>query len=543
MSGSLPPPPTKSTARSTTRSNQFSNTESTISRSSSENELNESPIDPIIEKSYGYRDKSWSEFKDKTEDKPKNWADFEESHYLLAGEDEEEEEERKSDIRSDDEDSADIFAISDEQRVYYSNQFQTLEPNLNGIITGNKAKDFFEKSCLPIQELSQIWLLSDVDKDGALTLNEFCIAMHLVVLRRNNIDLPSRLPTNMLPLVSAPVIDGTRSRYTVANHSGAAKCVDLVTDRPDGERQSYGSLSPPQQYNNDLNDNNRVKDVETLSPQNKQWTKFTDSPTHQIVMTGTGAVAVVSSPLSTSSSAGIQTLANFDFSAASIVRDPKILHPVALRLSPDGQAVRHDNHETNSISSYSIDTGVHCDPIRTSTVVTGKKDPPPPPPPRPYRSHGHARSSSLDLNKVMVRSSGGNDLMSSQIPQHLKISNSEYTLTPPKVLSLNSRNVGAFHAYTRKTKTDTSLTNNMINCNNNYGIEKLRTRFPIPPEVPTPESSSDTIELWKTIKSLQEYSKILVDMNNDLLLEVVKVTEDKRCLELRLAQLNNGFKS
>lgn len=36
-------------------------------------------------------------------------------------------------------------------------------------------------------------------KDGALSLNEFCTAMHLVVLRVRNFDLPSELPPQLQP--------------------------------------------------------------------------------------------------------------------------------------------------------------------------------------------------------------------------------------------------------------------------------------------------------------------------------------------------------
>lgn len=41
--------------------------------------------------------------------------------------------------------------------------------------------------------------LSDVTKDGALSLEEFNVAMHLVVLRRNNIPLPDTLPPSLIP--------------------------------------------------------------------------------------------------------------------------------------------------------------------------------------------------------------------------------------------------------------------------------------------------------------------------------------------------------
>jgi len=41
--------------------------------------------------------------------------------------------------------------------------------------------------------------LSDVNRDGALSLDEFCTAMHLVVLRRNDIELPDTLPPMLQP--------------------------------------------------------------------------------------------------------------------------------------------------------------------------------------------------------------------------------------------------------------------------------------------------------------------------------------------------------
>ena len=67
------------------------------------------------------------------------------------------------------------------------------------IIKGTDAKSFFEKSKLPLNELSKIWELSDVNLDGALSFSEFCTAMHLVVLRVRNYDLPDELPAKLQP--------------------------------------------------------------------------------------------------------------------------------------------------------------------------------------------------------------------------------------------------------------------------------------------------------------------------------------------------------
>lgn len=58
---------------------------------------------------------------------------------------------------------------------------------------------FFEKSRIPVEELRHIWQLCDVTRDGALDLAEFTSALHLVVLRRNNIPIPSALPTCLQP--------------------------------------------------------------------------------------------------------------------------------------------------------------------------------------------------------------------------------------------------------------------------------------------------------------------------------------------------------
>lgn len=186
-------------------------------------------------------------------------------------------EEESSDRHSSEEDTevtSEVWTITSEQRDYYTAQFRNLQPDLNALLPGSIARKFFEMSRLHVQELRKIWTLADVTKDGALSLEEFNIAMHLVVLRRNHIELPDVLPVQLVPGNETPL-----------------------------------SVTPETEP--------------ILSPQTKdnakEWTKFVESPTNSSI-----------------SSPGPKPV-NFDFQKAAVEKDPKILHPVALRLTPEVQ--------------------------------------------------------------------------------------------------------------------------------------------------------------------------------------------------------------
>ena len=255
---------------------------------------------------FTYEEKEWSSFSE--QNSKLNWSEYEEGHRLLDNQYDENESSEKDDTievndeKEEEEESYDVWTITEEQQEYYINQFKMMQKDLSGKINGSIAKEFFEKSNLPIYELSKIWQLADVDKDGALTLEEFCTAMHLVVLRRNNIELPTTLPNSLNP-------------YSPSN--------DTSTYSIDSSKCNNHSAKEPY--------SNQPRDHETFSPQNKIWTKFNESPTN------------INTPQSSSSSTSgpQQSHATIDFNAAPNIvvnKNPKILHPIALRISPDGQA-------------------------------------------------------------------------------------------------------------------------------------------------------------------------------------------------------------
>ncbi|XP_043473535.1 ralBP1-associated Eps domain-containing protein 1 isoform X2 [Leptopilina heterotoma] len=277
----------------------------------------------------------------------------EEQRQLLGTEEESSERHSSDDGDADNFPPEEVWTINDEQRDYYATQFTLLQPDPEGLLAGPVARTFFEKSRLPVAELRRIWQLADVTRDGALSLQEFYVAMHLVVLRRNHIPLPDVLPTTL----SSSLIQKTNKVPLVATNSGNSS---------------------------------------SSKEKSKEWTKFVDSPT------GTGSLT----------SPGPKPV-NFDFQKAAVERDPKILHPVPLRLTPDAAILASSANGSNGTGSNLGDEELQIPsttlvqrplakkpppPPEESVIATPKKEPPPPPPPRPYRTH--TRSSSLDLNKL-----------------------------------------------------------------------------------------------------------------------------------------------
>uniref|UniRef100_A0A8C7GMJ3 RALBP1 associated Eps domain containing 1 n=1 Tax=Oncorhynchus kisutch TaxID=8019 RepID=A0A8C7GMJ3_ONCKI len=288
----------------------------------------------------------------------------------------------------------DPWKITDEQRQYYINQFKTIQPDLNGFIPGSAAKEFFTKSKLPILELSHIWELSDFDKDGALTLDEFCAAFHLVVARKNGYDLPEKLPESLMPKLidlddSAEVPDQAPD----VGYSGSP--VEVTPNK-----------SPMPSLNQTWPD---------LNQGNEQWETFSER------------------------SSSSQTLTQFDSNIAPADPDTAIVHPVPIRMTPSKihmqemelkrtgsdhthptsplmakppelseetklatsmkfvtansgkcQGMFHYHKELRTIAVCRSNSGTSPEGLKVAAA-------PPPPPPRPNASH--SRSSSLDMNR------------------------------------------------------------------------------------------------------------------------------------------------
>nr|XP_055041526.1 LOW QUALITY PROTEIN: ralBP1-associated Eps domain-containing protein 1 [Misgurnus anguillicaudatus] len=296
----------------------------------------------------------------------------------------------------------DPWKITDEQRQYYINQFKTIQPDLTGLIPGSAAKEFFTKSKLPILELSHIWELSDFDKDGALTLDEFCAAFHLVVARKNGYDLPEKLPESLMPKLID--LDDSAGVPESAPEVGFSASPVEVTPNKSPSMPSLNQNWPE------------------MNQSNEQWETFSER------------------------SSSSQTLTQFDSNIAPADPDTAIVHPVPIRMTPSkihmqemelkrtgsdhthptsplmakppelpdetklpttikfsGPAVGDGYSSSDSFASDQepISSAVNRQRSHSGTSPEGLKVvAPPPPPPRPPASH--SRSSSLDMNRTFA---------------------------------------------------------------------------------------------------------------------------------------------
>uniref|UniRef100_A0A8C0GVD1 RALBP1 associated Eps domain containing 1 n=1 Tax=Chelonoidis abingdonii TaxID=106734 RepID=A0A8C0GVD1_CHEAB len=263
----------------------------------------------------------------------------------------------------------DPWKITDEQRQYYVNQFKTIQPDLNGFIPGSAAKEFFTKSKLPILELSHIWELSDFDKDGALTLDEFCAAFHLVVARKNGYDLPEKLPESLMP----KLID-LEDTTEVGDQSGEVGYSSSPAEAPPSKSPSMPSLNQTWPELNQSSEDTAIVHPVPI--------RMTPSKIHmqEMELKRTGSdLANPTSPL--------------------LVKPPDLSEENNMSSSKfvAGNTVADGYSSSDSYTSDPEQMGSTVTRQRSHSGTSPENTAPPPPPPRPHPSH--SRSSSLDMNR------------------------------------------------------------------------------------------------------------------------------------------------
>lgn len=114
-------------------------------------------------------------------------------------------------------------------RHRYDEMFYSLNP-VDGRVPGSIAKPKMVASKLPNSVLGRVWKLADVDRDGALDIDEWALAQHLIAIKLEGHDLPAVLPSHLVP-------PSKRQRGAGAADSDPTLYPKLATD---GVRSAFG---------------------------------------------------------------------------------------------------------------------------------------------------------------------------------------------------------------------------------------------------------------------------------------------------------------
>ncbi|KAF9437935.1 endocytosis defective- protein [Entomortierella beljakovae] len=140
----------------------------------------------------------------------------------------------------------------------YAEIFQSLNP-VGGYITGVQARNIFMSSGLHVAKLGQIWDLCDIDKDGNMDFDEFCLALRFMYASINNeiSDIPQSLPPHLIPQSKAHYFGGNQGYNQ--SYLQQAQPTGYQGSQSYGQQQqqqnaNYASISDLDSVNKNLSD-------------------------------------------------------------------------------------------------------------------------------------------------------------------------------------------------------------------------------------------------------------------------------------------------
>ncbi|KAL9604223.1 MAG: hypothetical protein Q9219_000621 [cf. Caloplaca sp. 3 TL-2023] len=137
--------------------------------------------------------------------------------------------------------------LTQEKVAQYSSLFEGSGAQ-GGVLSGDTAKQIFERAQLPNEVLGRIWTLADTEQKGALGLTEFIIAMHLLASYKSGSmrALPQILPAGLYEAASRRGIprQGTGSRQ-VSDNVGHPSAIPRQFSGASYQRPASPATRPP----------------------------------------------------------------------------------------------------------------------------------------------------------------------------------------------------------------------------------------------------------------------------------------------------------
>ncbi|KAI5957624.1 hypothetical protein KGF57_003318 [Candida theae] len=115
------------------------------------------------------------------------------------------------------------WAITKQEKQVYDNLFQAWDTGRRGYVDSNVALNVFTKSGLSRSDLEAIWTLADTDDAGKLNKNQFAVAMHLIYRRLNGLEIPLRLPPELIPPAERTLKDTMDNLKNSLKNNGGLK--------------------------------------------------------------------------------------------------------------------------------------------------------------------------------------------------------------------------------------------------------------------------------------------------------------------------------
>ncbi|KHJ33405.1 putative ef hand domain-containing protein [Erysiphe necator] len=129
--------------------------------------------------------------------------------------------------------------LTPDKATQYADLFEK-SGSYGGILSGEHAKQVFERAGLPNEVLGRIWSLADTEQKGALEANEFIIAMHLIASLKKG---QMRLLPNTLP----PGLYEAASRRTTGRSISGAAAISSIPGQLSGSSSTRSTyIKSPQ---------------------------------------------------------------------------------------------------------------------------------------------------------------------------------------------------------------------------------------------------------------------------------------------------------